>query len=350
MIKKLSLLLLLFIPIACWAQNPTAVTGTITADVAYYPAQVTACLSPVTTDPLVGGKHVNPNIGTNYCIGPVPTTSTGAFSMGLHANANITCTPACGATTWIFTVTAIGSAPPAGTGAQTFQSSGITIAGSSQDVGATLSALAPKLVAGGGAPGGSNTQVQYNKAGAFAGSSGLVFNDSTGQITLGGTGGPFVTPFLFIEGSGGGGTLTVGVNNGTTSTINLGAGAGGISLTAPNSVLTLSSGTAINSPGYQTATNCSSSSGTCGSAAAGAVSIAAAATTVTVATTAVTANSDIQLTRNDALSTRLSVTCNTATAAGDIKVSTITAATSFVITVQNAPVTNPLCLTYSIVN
>jgi hypothetical protein len=37
--------------------------------------------------------------------------------------------------------------------------------------------------AGGGTPGGSTTQVQYNNAGAFAGSSGFVF-DGTGKITL----------------------------------------------------------------------------------------------------------------------------------------------------------------------
>lgn len=109
-------------------------------------------------------------------------------------------------------------------------------------------------------------------------------------------------------------------------------------------------GNTTNSDLYQTSTNCASSGGTCAAAAAGAVSIAAAASTVTVATTAVTANSDITLTRNDALGTRLSVTCNTATAAGDIKVSTITPGTSFVITVQNAPAVNPLCLTYSLVN
>jgi hypothetical protein len=147
--KKLFIAALLFFFSAArlCAQNPTNVTGTITDanSIAYYPATVLACLSPTTTDPIVGGKHVNNNIGSNYCVGSVPTTPAGSFSMGLHANANIT--PA--ATTWIFYVQASGSAPPAGTGAQAFQSSGITIAGTSQDIGATLSALAPKLTAGG---------------------------------------------------------------------------------------------------------------------------------------------------------------------------------------------------------
>jgi hypothetical protein len=114
--------------------------------------------------------------------------------------------------------------------------------------------------------------------------------------------------------------------------------------------------TACNSSGimkalrHDTDTNCASSSGTCGSASSGSVSIAAAASTVTVATTSVTANSVIVLTRDDTLGTKLTVTCNTATAAGDIKVSTRTGGTSFVITVQNSPATNPLCLNYVILN
>ncbi|NBR68428.1 MAG: hypothetical protein EBT79_14375, partial [Actinobacteria bacterium] len=40
---------------------------------------------------------------------------------------------------------------------------------------------------GGGAtsPGGSNTQVQYNSAGAFAGDAGLTFDSATGKLTIG---------------------------------------------------------------------------------------------------------------------------------------------------------------------
>lgn len=100
---------------------------------------------------------------------------------------------------------------------------------------------------------------------------------------------------------------------------------------------------------YATATNCSSSSGTCGAAASGAVAIAAAATTVTVATTAVTANSNILITENSAMGSRLSVTCNT-TAGRVYAVTTLTANTSFVITASAAPATNPACLQYLIMN
>lgn len=100
---------------------------------------------------------------------------------------------------------------------------------------------------------------------------------------------------------------------------------------------------------YQTTSNCSSSSGVCGSAASGSVSIAAAATTVTVATTAVNTNSNIVITENTANGTRLGVTCNT-TAGRTYAVTTLTAGTSFVITTNSAPVTNPACLNFWIIN
>ena len=100
---------------------------------------------------------------------------------------------------------------------------------------------------------------------------------------------------------------------------------------------------------YNTATNCSSSGGTCSAAAAGSVSIAAAATTVTVSTTAVTANSQIFIQEDSSLGTKLGVTCNTTTGR-DYTVTARTAATSFVVTASAAPVTNPACLVYTIVN
>ena len=112
---------------------------------------------------------------------------------------------------------------------------------------------------------------------------------------------------------------------------------------------TLSASTTLTGAKYATTTNCASSAGTCGSAAAGAVTIAAAASTVTVSTTAVNAASRIFIFENSTLGTELSVTCNT-TVARTYAVTTVTAATSFVITASAAPVTNPACLTYLIVN
>jgi len=39
---------------------------------------------------------------------------------------------------------------------------------------------------GGGTPGGSDTQVQFNDSGSFAGDSGLTYNDTAGALTVGG--------------------------------------------------------------------------------------------------------------------------------------------------------------------
>jgi hypothetical protein len=98
-----------------------------------------------------------------------------------------------------------------------------------------------------------------------------------------------------------------------------------------------------------TVTNCSSSASpaVCASAPSGSAVVAAAATTVVVNTTAVTANSQIQLTVDSSLGTKLSVTCNTTPSL--LSVSARTAATSFTVT-SSAPITNPLCFSYTIVN
>lgn len=101
---------------------------------------------------------------------------------------------------------------------------------------------------------------------------------------------------------------------------------------------------------YGSPTNCSSSASpaVCGSAAAGSVVVAAAATTVVVNTSAVTANSQILLTYDSSLGTKLSVTCNTTIPV--YSVSARTAATSFTITLAVGPITNPACLSFLIVN
>lgn len=100
---------------------------------------------------------------------------------------------------------------------------------------------------------------------------------------------------------------------------------------------------------YGTDTNCSSSGGTCSAAAAGSVSIANGATTVTVTTTAVTANSQIFIQEDSSLGTKLGITCNTSIVRS-YAVTARTAATSFEITSSAAPITNPACLSYKIVN
>lgn len=103
-----------------------------------------------------------------------------------------------------------------------------------------------------------------------------------------------------------------------------------------------------------TSSNCSSSASpaVCSSAAAGSVVIAAGATSVQVNTTAVTDNSQIFIQADASLGTKLGVTCNTTGALllSAPWVSARTSATSFTITVNAAPSTNPECLSYFIVN
>lgn len=101
---------------------------------------------------------------------------------------------------------------------------------------------------------------------------------------------------------------------------------------------------------YQTAANCSSSAGpaVCAAAAAGSVAVAAAASTVVVNSTAVTANSQIFVVYDSSLGTKLGVTCNT-TIPALYGVTARTAATSFTLT-ATAPVTNPACFSYFIIN
>lgn len=100
-----------------------------------------------------------------------------------------------------------------------------------------------------------------------------------------------------------------------------------------------------------TGTNCSSvaSPAACGSASAGSVVVAAAATTVVVNTTAVTAASQIFLTFDSSLGPKLGIpTCNT-TQPPAFNVSARTAGTGFTLT-ASAPITNPACFSYLIVN
>lgn len=106
--------------------------------------------------------------------------------------------------------------------------------------------------------------------------------------------------------------------------------------------------------GVQTLTDCASSASpaVCGSASAGSVVIAAGATTVTVDTTAVGPNSEIVLTPDDTLGTKLGVTCNSTllTLFGGLAVTNRSTNTSFQVTSGATPGVNPLCFNYVIYN
>ena len=104
---------------------------------------------------------------------------------------------------------------------------------------------------------------------------------------------------------------------------------------------------------FASGTACADSAGdaACGAAPVGHVVVDAADTTTIVSTTAVTANSQIFLQTDASLGTKLSVTCNTqANSVFNPRVTARTAGTSFTITVDAGPTTNPLCLSYLIVN
>jgi hypothetical protein len=101
---------------------------------------------------------------------------------------------------------------------------------------------------------------------------------------------------------------------------------------------------------YSSVTNCADSAGAaaCTAAPAGSFVVDAGATSTVVSTTAVTANSEIVVTYDSSLGTRLSVTCNTT--AEIPSVTARSASTSFTVTIPVAPTTNPLCLSYNILN
>lgn len=95
--------------------------------------------------------------------------------------------------------------------------------------------------------------------------------------------------------------------------------------------------------------NCASSTApaSCGTANSGSVIVPAGSSSVVVDTSAVTANSQIMLTFDASLGTKLSVTCNTTNPLP--YVTARAAGTSFTIT-SSSPVTNPACISYMVIN
>lgn len=123
-------------------------------------------------------------------------------------------------------------------------------------------------------------------------------------------------------------------------------GVSGLKLSGGN---TLTGGFA-NFASYQTGANCANaaSPAVCAAASSGSVAVPIAGTTLVVNTTRVTANSQILLTFDSSLGTRLGVTCNTIV--NPPSVSLRTPGTSFTIAMANALTTNPDCISYTIIN
>ena len=83
-----------------------------------------------------------------------------------------------GSDTWLYVSGAIGSALPGGTSYGT-----VTFGGDVQISGT----LYGGNISGGGAPGGSNTQIQFNDAGSFGGDSDLTWQKAPNTLTLTGS-------------------------------------------------------------------------------------------------------------------------------------------------------------------
>lgn len=101
----------------------------------------------------------------------------------------------------------------------------------------------------------------------------------------------------------------------------------------------------------QTNSNCAStaSPSSCSSASAGSVAIAAGDTTLVVNTTAVTAVSQIFITEDTSLGSRLGITCN-ATPGRSYSITSRVAGTSFTVRSSGDIATNKACLNYLIAN
>jgi hypothetical protein len=173
-----------------------------------------------------------------------------------------------------------------------------------------------------------------------------------------------------IAGNGGSYLLLTTLANNTATTFSdtiadgsLGAAAPASDTTAIGSFqvagsqkATLSSTGLFSAGSFGTTTQCQSSASpsVCGSAAAGFVAVPTGVTSVTlqVNTSAVTANSTIMLTSDDTLGAALGVTCNStlATLVGGMAITARSAGASFTVTYNGTIATNPLCLSYAIVN
>jgi hypothetical protein len=144
------------------------------------------------------------------------------------------------------------------------------------------------------------------------------------------------------------------VNNTTLSGNQIVVGGGGTGHIIATSANCSVSGSTFLCGLYGTSTNCSSSASpaVCAAAPAGSVALPTGTNpTLVVNTTAVTANSQIMLTVDESLGTKLSVTCNTtlSTLVNPV-VTARTAGTSFTFTIGAVIASNPACVSYSIIN
>lgn len=217
-----------------------------------------------------------------------------------------------------------------------------------------------QTASGGGTPGGSTTQIQFNNAGAFAGSANFTWDNTNGRLLIGA---PTSTAAItLIAGT----TAPFGINFGDSTADLYRSSTGAIktdgSFTAGGPIASsgvISSSSTVSGVKYATFSNCNAvgtaanpSLVACGSISAGAFScsVAASGGTCTVAESGVTANSEVFVIPVADEGTRLGVTCNTTlTAPPAIILASKTAATGFTINLPTIA-TNPACYDYFVVN
>jgi hypothetical protein len=197
---------------AASAQNFTTVTATVKDPngVPYGGGSMSAVCVPGSA----GGYRLG---GQPYScqVGDATLDATGSFTVNFGSNASIL--PA--GTQWQITVRSNpgGVAPPWGTGAQAFTVT-MTISGATQNISSTLNAAAPALTqtfsSGGGTPGGSSGQIQFNNAGSFGGIAGSSVTAATGATTL--TAQAIGTTPLAIDGATGQTATLLDINNQAT--------------------------------------------------------------------------------------------------------------------------------------
>src|SRR6202050_3100848 len=170
------------------AQTQTTVTATVTDPngIPYAGAR----LSILLVSPGGAVPHLTPcGSGLGCQIqNPPPVTldATGSINPPLLLWANASILPA--GSTYTFSITEPGVAPPLGTGPQSFTLAGVTIAGASPSLSASLSARAPKLTFGGGGGTGCLVSGTVNEIVTNSGTGGCTSSpataDSTGNVIV----------------------------------------------------------------------------------------------------------------------------------------------------------------------
>ena len=188
------------------------------------------------------------------CCGPrnAVLDGNGAFVMQLEDNALVT--PA--STKWQFTVNETpGIQPPLGYGSVSFSVT-LTITGATQSISTQLNAAAPALgrsSGGGGTPGGSNTQMQFNDSSSFGGDPDFLYVKGTHTHSTTASGvfdfsAATITNFLFpATGFTNGHLLAVNKSGGTFSLADGGSAGSG--------TVTQSSSAQYQTAAFTTATN-----------------------------------------------------------------------------------------------